>query len=125
MITLDCLPLRLVAPVPLARHFCGQLLVAEAERKRQSEGDCAEEERESGGHYFGGDPQLLESHEYSENYDPALADACEGWTPMKSAGTRHDQAADETSQHDPDDDDHDGRYHARDVADELAEHIGQ
>src|SRR5258706_11391305 len=59
ILALDVVALFLVATVPFARHFAGQLAIAESEGERQRARDRAKENRERPRHDLGGDAKLL------------------------------------------------------------------
>src|SRR5712671_3961821 len=125
ILALDVVALFLVATVPFARHFAGQLAIAEPEGERQRERDRAKKNRERRGHDLCGNPKLLESHERGKQNDATLAAAGERRPAVESTRRRHDQAADEAAEYNADNHDDDRGDDARDVAHQLREHIGE
>src|SRR4029079_1096248 len=72
IIALDVVALFLVALVPAAGDFAGEIAVAESEGERQRECDGAEENGESGGDDLGATPRPWSSHKLGERNTAGL-----------------------------------------------------
>src|SRR5690606_4534212 len=124
-LTRDRVPLRTVALVPPARHFSGQLAVAQAERQRKRQRHGSEEYGERDRHYVHRHTELLQRHEDGDDYSAAAPHPRQRRAALQGTRRCHDDSANELTEHYAHDHYHDRGNHARDERHELRENLRQ